>query len=186
VGVSLDELGSDHMFVTPVHRQGEVDGEGVLNGDLILVAEGDLTMGGRRNPDDTMAISNFDHNEANSLGNAELTAPDPLAGYESLAQQVFNSGIKEISGDIIIDDRLFEPFLYRGEFDVRPIFVNDDVVDVIMNPTEPGKPASVEYRPLSEAFGIKSDLQTANAGKEVDVFLFPEESDCIGEPDCKG
>ncbi len=186
VGVYLNEVGSDHVFVTPVHRQGEVDEEGVLNGDLILVAEGDMTMGGRRNPDGTMAITDFDHNEANSLGNAELTEPNPLWGYESLAKQVFDSGVTEITGEIIIDDRLFEPFDFRDEFDVRPIFVNDDVVDVIINPTEPGEAASVEHRPLSAAFNIESGLQTAGAGEEEDVLISPEEPECIGEADCTG
>ena len=117
VGLYLNEVGSDHIFVTPVHRQGEVNEAGVLIGDLILVAEGDLTMGGRRNPDGTMAITDFDHNESNSLGNSELSEPNPLWGYESLAKQVFDSGIKEITGEIIIDDRLFEPFDFRDEFD---------------------------------------------------------------------
>jgi len=81
-------LGPDFRFHTPIHRQGSVNGEGVLEGDLILVAKGDLTMGGRRNPNEMMAITNFDHNEANSLGNAVLTAPDPLWGYDSLAEQI--------------------------------------------------------------------------------------------------
>jgi len=186
VGVSLNELGSDHIFVTPVHRQGDVDGAGVLNGDLILAAEGDMTMGGRRNPDGTMAIVNFDHNGANALGNAELTEPNPLAGYESLAKQVFDSGIKEITGEIIIDDRLFEPFEFRNEYNVRPIFVNDDLVDVIMNPNEPGEPASVEQRPVTQAFEVESGLLTAGVGEEVDVLFSPEELDCIGEPNCTG
>ena len=186
VGLLLNQVGSDHIFITPVHRQGEVNGEGTLDGDLILVAQGDLTMGGRRNANGTMAISDFDHNEANSLGNAELTQPNPLAGYESLAKQVFDSGIKEITGEIIIDDRLFEPFEFRGEFDVRPIFVNDDVVDVIMNPTEPGEAASVEHRPISEAFDIESGLLTASAGEDEDVILSPTEPECIGMTDCTG
>ncbi|MCZ6864652.1 MAG: D-alanyl-D-alanine carboxypeptidase, partial [Candidatus Dadabacteria bacterium] len=46
-GLSLNELGADHRFKTPVHRQGEVDGDGTLQGNLILVADGDLTLGGR-------------------------------------------------------------------------------------------------------------------------------------------
>jgi hypothetical protein len=33
----------------------------------------------------------------------------------------------------IIDDRLFEPFNFCSEFELRPIFVNDDMVDVIMS-----------------------------------------------------
>ena len=187
VGVYLNEVGSEHLFVTPVHRQGNVNEAGVLDGDLILVAEGDLTMGGRRNPDGTMAITDFDHNEANSLGNAELTEPNPLWGYGSLAKQVFDSGITEINGEIIIDDRLFEPFEFRDEnWDVRPIFINDDVVDVIMNPTEPVDPASVDYRPKSSAFEVVSGLLTAGAGVGENVLLSPEEPECIGEENCTG
>ncbi|MCI0453364.1 MAG: D-alanyl-D-alanine carboxypeptidase [Candidatus Dadabacteria bacterium] len=186
VGLALNELGEDHRFITLVHRQGQVDDNGVLNGDLILVASGDLTMDGRRTPEDTMAIANLDHNEANSLGNAELTAPDPLAGYDKLAKQVVGSGITKINGDVIIDDRLFEPFNFRGEFDVRPIFVNDDVVDVIINPTLLGKLASVDWRPRSAAFGVKSGLLTVAEGKEKDIELNPEFPSCFGKDNCLG
>ena len=37
----------------------------------------------------------------------------------------------------IIDDRLFQPFNFRDQFDVRPIFVNDDLVDLSIHPTSP-------------------------------------------------
>lgn len=186
VGVALDKLGAGHRFRTPVHRRGDVDDAGVLRGDLILVASGDLTMGGRTNPDGTIAITDFDHNEADSLGNAALTAPDPLNGYDSLAGQVAASGITHIDGDVIIDDRLFVPFNFRGEFDVRPIFVNDDVIDVVINPTTPGEPASVTWRPLSAAFGVESSLVTAPAGEDVEVELAPERPGCIGREGCVG
>jgi hypothetical protein len=36
-----------------------VSNRGVLQGDLILVASGDLTMGGRTNPDGTVAVSDL-------------------------------------------------------------------------------------------------------------------------------
>ena len=42
----LDDLGFDHRFKTPVYAQGEVK-NGTLSSDLVLVASGDLTMGGR-------------------------------------------------------------------------------------------------------------------------------------------
>ena len=86
IGELLNAVGPTHRYNTPVYRRGELDREGVLRGDLILLASGDLTMGGRTNPDGTIAVTDFDHNEADSLGNAQLTAPDPLAGYIALAQ----------------------------------------------------------------------------------------------------
>ena len=186
IGEALQALGPDFMFNTPVHRQGEVDGEGVLEGDLILVASGDLTMGGRRLPDDTMDVTNFDHNDANNLGNAILSTPDPLQGYKGLAQQIAASGVTRITGEIIIDDRLFQPYEFRGEFDIKPIFVNDDVVDIIINPGEPGGPADVDWRPKTAAFSVQSTLETLASGMVNDIEIDPFVPQCFGMPDCTG
>lgn len=186
VGLALDALGPAHTFRTPVHRRGAVDAAGVLAGDLVLVASGDLAMGGRTGPDGRYVITDLDHNEANALGNAQLAATDPLAGYKALAAQVAAAGIRRVTGEVIIDDRLFEPFDFRGEFDVTPIFVNDDVVDVAITPGQPGGPASVEVRPLSSAFGVQSSLTTAAAGTEPTLDLSPSVPDCIGTPGCAG
>jgi D-alanyl-D-alanine carboxypeptidase len=184
IGELLNAVGPTHRYNTPVYRRGELDREGVLHGDLILVASGDLTMGGRTNPDGTIAVTDFDHNEADSLGNAQLTAPDPLAGYIALAEQVAHRGITRITGDVVIDDRLFQPFFFRGQFDLRPIFVNDDMVDLTINPTTPGKPASVPWRPVSAALGVKSALVTSGAGSKSTLAMAPEVPQCIGEPGC--
>jgi D-alanyl-D-alanine carboxypeptidase len=186
IGELLEKLGQNFKFHTRIHRQGSVNNEGVLEGDLILVATGDFTMGGRRNPNNTMAITNFDHNDANNLGNAILSAPDPLQGYKELAKQIADSGVKRITGEVIIDDRLFQPYLFREEFDVKPIFVNDDVVDVIVNPGEPGGPAVVDWRPKSEAFDVESTLQTLASGMVNDIELDPQVPECFGMPGCMG
>jgi D-alanyl-D-alanine carboxypeptidase len=184
VGELLNEVGPEHSYDTPVYRHGAIDCGGVLKGDLILVASGDLTMGGRTNPDGSIAVSGYDHNEADSLGNAVLTKPNPLAGYEELAHQIARSGIKEITGDVIIDDRLFQPFNFRGEFDAKPIFVNDDVVDLTINPTKAGELASVESRPVSPALGIENRLITSEPGSESTLKINPILPQCIGEPGC--
>jgi D-alanyl-D-alanine carboxypeptidase len=184
VGELLNQVGPDHRYNTPVYRRGELNGAGVLQGDLVLVASGDLTMGGRTNPDGTIAFANFDHNEADSLGNATLTKPNPLAGYIELAQQVAKSGVKEITGNVIIDDRLFQPFNFRGQFDVKPIFVNGDLVDLSIRPTAPGKPASVEWRPVSAALGVENHLVTSAAHSQKTLNLEPEAPQCIGKPGC--
>ena len=184
VGELLNQVGASHRYDTPVYRQGAVDSSGVLNGDLILQASGDLTMGGRTNPDGSVAYTQYDHNEANSLGNAILTAPDPLAGYKALAAQVAASGIKEITGEVAIDDRLFQPFYFRNQFFVSPIFVNDDVVDLTINPGTVGQPASVVWRPHSAAFTVNNTLTTSAAGTPDTLALNPEVPQCIGSPGC--
>jgi len=96
------------------------------------------------------------------------------------------SGITQVSGDVVIDDRLFVPFNFRNEFNVSPIFVNDDVVDVIINPTSPGLAAAIDWRPKSAAFGVVSSLVTTNVGTKATVALDPELPGCIGSPGCTG
>ena len=45
---ALDALGADHRFQTPVVRHGEINDQGELKGDLILIASGDLSFGDGR------------------------------------------------------------------------------------------------------------------------------------------
>jgi PBP4 family serine-type D-alanyl-D-alanine carboxypeptidase len=186
VGALLEQIGPQHTYDTRVYRQGQMDSGGILHGDLILVASGDLTMGGRTNPDGSVAISDYDHNEADSLGNAKLTAPDPLAGYLAIAKQVAAKGIKQITGDIVIDDRLFQPYSFRSEFDLKPIFVNDDVVDLTINPTTNGNPASVVWRPHSAALNVQNAVTTSGPGSRYSLQLNSEFPKCIGMPGCSG
>ncbi|KAB0675390.1 D-alanyl-D-alanine carboxypeptidase/D-alanyl-D-alanine-endopeptidase [Burkholderia territorii] len=186
VGMALNQLGADHQFVTPVYALGSVEASGTLDGNLILVASGDLTMGGRANPDGTIAFSGFDHNEANSLGNAGIVQADPLAGYDKLASQIAAAGIKRIGGDVVIDDRLFVPFDFREEFNVSPIFVNDDVVDVLVNPGAAGATANVDWRPKSAAFGVTSSVSMVGANADTDIEFAPRDPTCFGTPRCFG
>jgi PBP4 family serine-type D-alanyl-D-alanine carboxypeptidase len=168
----LNQIGPDYRFETPVYRRGEVDGSGDLKGDLILVAKGDLTMGGRDQGNDTLAITNFDHNDANNLKVGVLTAPDPLGGLDRLAQQVAAAGITRISGDVIIDDRLFKPFRVPNQnLLITPIIINDNRIDITVLPTKPGERAKIEWRPHTAAFTVTEDVMTVAAGQQTDVEL---------------
>lgn len=184
VGELLNAVGGSHRYNTPIYRTGTIS-RGVLHGNLIVVASGDLTMGGRTLPDGTLAVSNWDHNEADSLGNAILTRPDPLAGYRKLAQQVRAAGITRVAGNVAIDDRLFQPFFFRKQFNVRPIFVNDDLVDLSMRPGgTPGARAGVAVRPISAALRIDNQLRVG-APKSADTLTVkPVLPACIGSIGC--
>jgi D-alanyl-D-alanine carboxypeptidase len=184
VGQLINTVGPDHRYDTPVYHTGTIV-RGVLHGNLILVASGDLTMGGRTNPDGTIAVSDWDHNEADSLGNAVLTKPDPLAGYRTLARAVKTAGIARITGNVIVDDRLFQPFAFRGQFNVRPIFVNDDVVDVSIVPGgKPGALANVSSRPLSAALTVVNRLHVGPPKSKDTLAIDPTLPACIGKPGC--
>ena len=108
VSAALDDLGFDHRFKTPVYAQGKVQNS-TLSGNLVLVASGDLTMGGRTAPNGTVSYTPVDHTYANSVPGATLTPENPLAGLNEIAKQVRKSGIKRVDGNVLIDDRLFDP-----------------------------------------------------------------------------
>lgn len=166
----FDALGADYRFDTPVYRAGEVGADGVLNGDLILVASGDLAMGGRGALEGTIAYTDYDHNDANALGMGELTEGDPLAGLDELARQVAASGIKEVAGDVVIDARLFGPgrsFNPHEEYVITPIVINDNLIDLTIKPTQPGSPAEVEWRPQTAAYRVENKVDTVAEGGEV-------------------
>jgi hypothetical protein len=132
-------------------------------------------MGGRTNPGGAIAVSNWDHNEADSLGNAIVSRPNPLAGYDTLARAVKAAGIKRVAGNVVIDDRLFGPYFFRGQFYVRPIFVNDDVVDVSIVPSgTSGSRANVTTRPLSAALRVINQLRVGAPKTKNSLKIDPE------------
>ena len=143
---ALIELGPGYRFQTPIVRRGEVDAKGKLQGDLILVAQGDLCMGGRTGPEGTLLFKDEDHTYSGGNLRSEIVATNPLAGLDHLAREVQAVGIKEISGDVIVDDRLFAPALTTGSGPSRvsPIVINDNVIDILVRPSgKVGEPASV-------------------------------------------
>lgn len=162
VAAALEALGTDHRFTTRIVRQGEVDGQGVLDGSLLLLASGDLSLGGRTMPDGRIAFANNDHTYANGSDKGELTAADPLAGVNELARQVSAAGIRRVKRDVLIDDRLFAPEFSTGSgpSQLSPILVNDNLIDLLVTPTENGKPASLDWRPRTAAVRVDCRVET--------------------------
>ncbi|MFJ7199666.1 MULTISPECIES: D-alanyl-D-alanine carboxypeptidase [unclassified Streptomyces] len=164
VGAALDVLGSDHRFHTPIVHSGSVSGDGRLSGDLIMVGSGDLTLGGRTNAAGDLDIPDFDHYDANAVpGMATLTPEDPLAGIDDLARQVAASGIRRIDGDVIIDNRLWDPVSIGGT-PITPTVVNDNLIDVLITPNAPREQATVGWRPKTASFTVDAQVTTTAAG----------------------
>src|SRR5215212_3115971 len=185
--VALDHLGFGHRFKTPVYAQGEVN-NGTLNGNLVLVASGDLTMGGRTTPQGTVAYRPVDHTYANSLPGATLTPENPLAGLNEIAQQVHKSGVKGVDGNVVIDDRLFDrptagemfadldagqtPNLAPWPY---PITINDNLIDVEVTPGKVGEaPKVVKWRPQVAPYHLEMRAKTVAAGKPTTLSVSPQ------------
>ena len=168
---ALDALGANYRFDTPVYRRGEVDNAGRLKGDLILVASGDLTFGGRTTSDGKIAFVNNDHTYANDSAKGELTATDPLQGLNELAQKIAAAGIAQIRGDVLIDDRLFDSTESTGSGPARvsPILINDNVLDIVLTPAQSGKLAQLSWRPQTASIRVDSRVFTVAAGEPLEI-----------------
>jgi serine-type D-Ala-D-Ala carboxypeptidase/endopeptidase (penicillin-binding protein 4) len=168
VAAAMDVLGADYKFETPIYRRGDLKDDGQLHGDLILVASGDLSMGGRTTPEGHIAFTNSDHTYANGSSRGELTTADPLTGLNEIARQIAAAGIKHVRGDVLIDDRLFEKETGSGSGPRRitPIMINDNLLDFTITPATVGQPARVVHRPQGAGYQVDSHIETiAESGK---------------------
>lgn len=171
VTAALAELGPDATFTTPVVAVGEVV-DGTLAGDLVLRGVGDLTLGGRTMADGTIDVPIFDHYDANVLpGLATLTPEDPLTGLDDLARQVAAAGITRVAGDVLVDDRLWEPVVL-DDVPISPIVVNDNLVDILLTPgAAVGDPATFDWRPQTAAYTPDVDVTTGEADSAIDITI---------------
>ncbi|MFM0002340.1 D-alanyl-D-alanine carboxypeptidase [Paraburkholderia dipogonis] len=193
VGTALNAIGPDYRFETPVYRNGTIDASGKLTGDLIVKASGDLTFGGRMKADGTIDFTDFDHNEARAFNGAILTPEDPLTAVNQLAAQVRAAGITSISGDVIIDDRLFDAFrVPNGNVLISPILINENVIDVTLAPgANAGQPGQLDWRPRTSAMTMQGTSITTAANSAPDIVTSGDALDegplsCLATPGCKG
>jgi D-alanyl-D-alanine carboxypeptidase/D-alanyl-D-alanine-endopeptidase (penicillin-binding protein 4) len=172
---ALIALGPDSTTETEVYQRGPVV-NGTLRGDLVLVAAGDLTFGGRMKDGKTV-FKDKDHTYANSgLAESELTDTDPLGALQTLAKQIKNAGITRIEGEILVDDRLFARTRGSGSGPdaVSPIMVNDNVVDIVIEPgAKEGDPAKVTTRPETGFYQVDSLVSTGSEKAPVTIRLMP-------------
>jgi serine-type D-Ala-D-Ala carboxypeptidase/endopeptidase (penicillin-binding protein 4) len=150
-GSAFDALGSDYLFRTQVYRTGPVV-NGILKGDLVLVAGGDVLLGGRVQPDGTLALPEPDHTYDLFPG-AVPVSDDPLRSIRTIARQVALRGIRWIEGRVLVDASLFrdvqdEGVGGTGKVTVSPMMINDNLVDVIVTPgSREGEPAALRITP---------------------------------------
>ncbi len=133
-GTALGVLGSGFRFTTPVYRTGPVE-NGVLHGDLVLVASGDPDISQRIQADGTLAFENEDHAYDGSP-ETKAVPGDPLAVLRELARQVLAQGIHTVTGRVVVDASLFpDGGAEQGTgTEISPMILNDNVVDVIIAP----------------------------------------------------
>ena len=179
-GVTLELLGADYRFRTPIYRTGPVSKDGVLTGDLVLVASGDPNLSNRVASADILLFENGDHAYGHIL-EAKLVPGDPLQVIRDLAKQVAAKGVKKIEGRVLIDVTLFPEGTKEGGSGVviSPVSVNDNVIDVIVTPGKsPGSPTSLQATPVTKYASFQNAVKTGSENSEAQIqFVTTKNSD---------
>ncbi|WP_263410595.1 D-alanyl-D-alanine carboxypeptidase/D-alanyl-D-alanine endopeptidase [Terriglobus tenax] len=156
-------LGSQATFITRIVAEG--NGTAILSGNLALVGGGDPNLSGR----------SFPYLPPSQRPKPAPPAADPLQSLAKMADQVAGTGLKTINGDIVGDDTLFpwEPYPEDWAIDdtvgddgspVSALTLNDNRIDVILTPTETGKPAAYTFAPAVPYYTIENHVLTVAAG----------------------
>jgi PBP4 family serine-type D-alanyl-D-alanine carboxypeptidase len=181
-GTSLALLGPGFRWTSPVYRTGAVDAQGVLHGDLVLVASGDPNLSQRIRPDGTLAFENEDHAYDGSA-DTKAVPGDPLAVLRDLAAQVAKAGIKRVDGGVFIKTSLFPDQGAEGGTGVivSPIVVNDNLVDVRVTPAaRAGDPVTISVSPATPYVTFVNHATTGAPKSDATIDMSGDVRDASG------
>jgi D-alanyl-D-alanine carboxypeptidase/D-alanyl-D-alanine-endopeptidase (penicillin-binding protein 4) len=103
------------------------------------------------------------------LDGATLTPQNPLAGITRIAQQVRRSGITRVEGNVIVDNRLFQPEPVFVPVPT-PLIINDNLIDLLTTPgARAGAPARLDWRPRVAPYRVTSTVRTVAAGEPTGI-----------------
>ena len=180
-GTAMELLGADYRFHTKIYRTGPIKKDGTLDGDLVLVASGDLNLSSRIQADSTMKFEDEDH----SYGGPDSrgVGGDPLAVIRDFAKQVAAKGIRKIKGRVLVDISLFpegERELGTGVV-ISPVVVNDNIIDVIVTAgASEGAPAELKINPQTSYVRIINQATTGKAGSRTKLEYGEEKQNVDG------
>ncbi len=163
---ALEELGPDFVFRTTAESGGPPDSLGRV-GDIFLVGRGDPNISGRELP--------YRYNSPNAL--------PADAVLKELADKAWAGGVREVTGDVVGDDRyfLFEPFSHDWSTEdltwgygapVTALAFNDNALKIHVLPGEKdGAAAKVRLDPVGDYYRINNRLVTSEAGTKKQIFV---------------
>jgi len=168
--LALATLGPDYRIHTTLETRATVDSSGQLRGDLVLVGRGDANLSNRVFP---------------YLKQVQRDGP-PDKVFVELADAIVAGGIKQIDGDIIADDSLFEPerfpdgwtiddMLWSYGAAVSAIVVNDNTFTLELRPGEhEGDMAGFSVEPWADFYKIENAVRTGAKSSEQKIAVVRE------------
>lgn len=164
---ALATLGPDYRVKTTVVSDGALEANGRLNGDLVLIGGGDANLSNRKFP--------YDKNE-------EREGP-PEKVLAELADAVAARGVKEITGDVIADDSLFQhdqfpsgwtvdDTLWSYGAAVSAIVVNDNTFALTLRPgPRVGAPAIYDTGLAAGFYTVENSIRTGARDSEENLAV---------------
>jgi D-alanyl-D-alanine carboxypeptidase/D-alanyl-D-alanine-endopeptidase (penicillin-binding protein 4) len=169
-------------WTTIVVAGGEVDGAGVLHGNMSILGVGDPTISARQYPyqePGTPAAAPSTADTGTAPGEAAVPAPppNPMTALDLLAQQVEQSGVRSVDGDVVGDDSFFLDEHYgQGwgwndlQWDygapVSALSFNDNAARLTIRP-DPAAPAATvdEWSPEVDYYTVDNTMTPAAEGQ---------------------
>lgn len=173
-GTAFATLGADHQFQTRMYRTGPVR-DGIVQGDLVLVASGDPNLTRWQHPEGSYAFVDQDH----SYGGQPLPG-DPLFALRQMALQVAHRGIRGATGQLIVDASLFREGTRElgTRIVISPLIINDNVIDIVVTPgARAGDPAEVTVSPKTAYLTVQANLTTVDSGTPAQVRTVEDSTD---------
>jgi len=75
---------------------------------------------------------------------------------------------------VIIDDRLFDkinPPDSANDYTLTPIVINDNLIDITVMPTQPGRAAEVEWRPQTAVYKVEANVTTIDPNETAQIGI---------------
>jgi D-alanyl-D-alanine carboxypeptidase/D-alanyl-D-alanine-endopeptidase (penicillin-binding protein 4) len=160
--LALATLGPDYRVRTTVASSGALDANGVLTGDLVLTGRGDANLSNREFP----------------YGKKEEREGPPEKVLAEFAGSVAARGVKEITGDVIADDSMFQheqfpsgwlvdDILWSYGAAVSAIAVNDNTFTLDLRPgASEGDPARYDLGLAADFYSVENSVFTSARGNE--------------------
>lgn len=165
-------------WTTAVVAGGEMDAAGTVHGNLILLGSGDPTLSAREYPYKPPPQTAPAPPPEKAEGGPPPPQTTAMTVLDLLAQQVVQSGVRTVSGDVVGDDSyfLYEPYGQGwawGDLQwgygapVSALTFNDNMqqLTVMPNPS-PYQPTKAEWTPNIDYFALDNSMVAAPAGQD--------------------
>lgn len=168
-------------WTTSVVAGGELDSAGVLHGNMVILGVGDPTISARQYPYQEPGAAVAPSPTENAATPGETTAPalppNPMTALDLLAQQVEQSGVRSVDGDVVGDDSFFLDERYgQGwgwndlQWDygapVSALTFNDNAARLTIRPDESRAGATLdEWTPEVDYYTVDNTMTPAAEGQ---------------------